>query len=127
MSSNVPVVVIVGGGFGGLAAAKALKHAPASVILIDRTNHHLFQPLLYQVATSELSPAQIASPIRSILRSNDNTTVILANVPGVDVAARRIVADSADRSGVSLSYNYLILATGVQHSYFGHPEFETHA
>jgi NADH dehydrogenase FAD-containing subunit len=127
MPDNKPVVVIVGGGFGGLAAARTLKKAAVTVILIDRSNHHLFQPLLYQVATSVLSPGQIASPIRSILKNNDNTTVILGNVSGVDAAAHCVVADSADRAGVSLSYDYLILATGVQHSYFGHPEFEKHA
>ena len=80
MSDHLPVVVIVGGGFGGLAAAKALKNAPAKVILIDRTNHHLFQPLLYQVATSELTPGQIGSPIRAILGKQRNTTVVLGEV-----------------------------------------------
>jgi len=127
MADKIPVVVIVGGGFGGLAAARALKKAPVKVILIDRTNHHLFQPLLYQVATSVLSPGHIASPIRSILKKNNNATVILGNVIGVDVAGRRIISDLADRKGISLPYDYLILATGAQHSYFGHPEFETHA
>jgi NADH dehydrogenase FAD-containing subunit len=127
MPERKPVVIIVGGGFGGLAAARALKKAPVQVILIDRANHHLFQPLLYQVATSVLGPGQIASPIRGILKSNDNTTVILGEVTGVNVAARTIVADSADRKGVSLTYDYLILATGVQQSYFGHPEYEKDA
>ncbi len=127
MPEHKPVVIIVGGGFGGLAAARALKNAPVQVILIDRSNHHLFQPLLYQVATSVLAPGQIASPIRGILKSNDNTTVILGEVTGVNVAARTIVADSADRKGVSLPYDYLILATGVQQSYFGHPEYEKDA
>jgi NADH:ubiquinone reductase (H+-translocating) len=127
MSQHVPVVVIAGGGFGGLAAARALKKAPVKVVLIDRSNHHLFQPLLYQVATSVLAPGQIGSPIRGILRSSDNTTVILGNVTGVDVVSRRVVADSADRTGVPIAYDYLILATGVQHSYFGHDEFEKHA
>jgi NADH dehydrogenase FAD-containing subunit len=127
MGDNKPVVVIVGGGFGGLAAAKALKGAPVQVILIDRTNHHLFQPLLYQVATAELSPSHIASPIRGILKNNKNTMVLLGDVTGVDTAARCVVADSADRAGVRLPYDYLILATGVQHSYFGRPEFEKHA
>jgi NADH dehydrogenase FAD-containing subunit len=127
MSEHKPVVIIVGGGFGGLAAARVLKKAPVQVVLIDRANHHLFQPLLYQVATSVLGPGQIASPIRAILKSNDNATVILGEVTGVDVAARTIVADSADRKGVSLPYDYLILATGVQQSYFGHPEYEKDA
>src|SRR3984885_3058200 len=127
MPERKPVVIIVGGGFGGLAAARALKKASVQVILIDRSNHHLFQPLLYQVATSVLGPGQIASPIRSILKNNDNTTVLLGEVTGVNVDARTIVADSADRKGVSLPYDYLILATGVQQSYFGHPEYEKDA
>jgi NADH dehydrogenase len=127
MPERKPVVIIVGGGFGGLAAARALKKAPVQVILIDRSNHHLFQPLLYQVATSVLGPGQIASPIRSILKNNDNTMVLLGEVTGVDINARSILADSADRKDVPLSYDYLILATGVQQSYFGHPEYEKHA
>src|SRR5260370_15597749 len=127
MLQHSPVVVIVGGGFGGLAAARALKKAPVKVILIDRSNHHLFQPLLYQVATSVLAPGQIASPIRSILRNSDNATVLLGNVKGVNTAAKCIEVDSADRTGVQVSYDYLILATGVTHSYFGQDEFEKHA
>ena len=127
MSERKPVVIIVGGGFGGLAAAKALKKAPVEVILIDRSNHHLFQPLLYQVATSVLGPGQIASSIRGILKNNENTTVLLGEVTGVDVSARSIIANSADRTDVRLPYDYLILATGVQQSYFGHPEYEQHA
>jgi NADH:ubiquinone reductase (H+-translocating) len=127
MSQHTPVVVIVGGGFGGLAAARTLKKAPVKVILFDRTNHHLFQPLLYQVATSVLAPGQIGSPLRAILRSSDNTMVILGEVTGVDTVARQILVDNADRKQVPLSYDYLILATGVQHSYFGHDEFEKHA
>ena len=127
MSQNKPVIIIVGGGFGGLAAARALKKAPVTVILIDRNNHHLFQPLLYQVATSVLGPGQIASPIRGILKNNDNTTVLLGEVTGINVEARSIIADSADRTGVVLPYDYLILATGVEQSYFGHPEFEKYA
>ena len=127
MSQNKPVVIIVGGGFGGLAAARALKKAPVMVILIDRNNHHLFQPLLYQVATSVLGPGQIASPIRGILKNNDNTTVLLGEVTGINVEARSIIADSADRTGVALPYDYLILATGVEQSYFGHPEFQKYA
>jgi NADH dehydrogenase FAD-containing subunit len=127
MPERKPVVIIVGGGFGGLAAAKALKKAPVKVILIDRSNHHLFQPLLYQVATSVLGPGQIASSIRGILKNNENTTVLLGEVTGVDVNARSIIANSADRTDVPLPYDYLILATGVQQSYFGHPEYEQHA
>jgi NADH:quinone reductase (non-electrogenic) len=127
MSGNVPVVVIVGGGFGGLAAAKALKRAPASVILIDRANHHLFQPLLYQVATSVLTPGQIASPIRGILGRQVNTTVLLGDVTGVSVADKCVFVTGLDRANVRLDYDYLILATGATHSYFGHDEFEKHA
>jgi NADH:ubiquinone reductase (H+-translocating) len=127
MPERKPVVIIVGGGFGGLAAARALKKAPVKVILIDRSNHHLFQPLLYQVATSVLGPGQIASPIRAILKNSNNTTVLLGEVTGVNVAERSIVANSADRKDVPLPYDYLILATGVQQSYFGHPEYEQHA
>jgi NADH dehydrogenase FAD-containing subunit len=124
---HLPVVVIVGGGFGGLAAAKALKHAQADVILIDRTNHHLFQPLLYQVATSVLTPGQIGSPIRTILRGQKNTTVLMAEVTGVDTADRCVIVSDADREGVRLPYDYLVLATGATHSYFGHDEFRKHA
>ena len=127
MAERKPVVIIVGGGFGGLAAARALRKAPVQVILIDRSNHHLFQPLLYQVATSVLGPGQIASPIRGILKNHENTTVLLGEVTGVDVNAHSIIANSADRKDVPLPYDYLILATGVQQSYFGHPEYEQHA
>jgi NADH dehydrogenase FAD-containing subunit len=127
MSDAVPRVVIVGGGFGGLAAAKALRKANVEVVLIDRQNHHLFQPLLYQVATSVLSPGQIASPIRGIIGKRRNTTVILGAVTGVDVGRRRLFVDSSDRTGVALEYDYLILATGASHSYFGHDEFEPFA
>ena len=122
-----PKIVIVGGGFGGLAAAKALRNVPAKIFLIDRTNHHLFQPLLYQVATSVLSPGQIGSPIRSILRNQKNTTVILGEVTGVDKGQKCVFVSDADRQNVSITYDYLILATGVSHSYFGHDEFEEFA
>src|SRR5713101_951824 len=123
MLDSTPRVVIVGGGFGGLAAAKALRKSDARVVLIDRQNHHLFQPLLYQVATSVLSPAQIASPIRGILGRQRNTTVILGEVTGVDRDRKRVFVDSVDREGVPMEYDYLILATGASHSYFGHDEF----
>jgi NADH:ubiquinone reductase (H+-translocating) len=127
VSDHFPVVVIVGGGFGGLAAAKALRNAPVQVILIDRTNHHLFQPLLYQVATSELSPGHIGSPIRSILHRQRNTTVLLGEVIGIDKIERSVVVSNADQVGARLHYDYLILATGSTHSYFGHEEFRKHA
>jgi NADH dehydrogenase len=127
MSQHLPIIVIVGGGFGGLAAAKALKRAPARVILIDRTNHHLFQPLLYQVATSVLTPGQIGSPIRGILRKQENTTVLLGEVTGVDQAEQCVVCRDADRESVRIPYDYLILATGAGPSYFGHDEFSKFA
>jgi len=127
VSEQTVTVVIVGGGFGGLAAAKALRKMPARVFLIDRTNHHLFQPLLYQVATSVLTPEQIGSPLRGILRNQKNATVILGEVKGVDKEGRRVFLDSADRQDVPLAYDYLILATGASHSYFGHNEFERYA
>src|ERR1700731_1916908 len=122
-----PNIIIVGGGFGGLAAAKALRNTPAQIVLIDRTNHHLFQPLLYQVATSVLSPSQIGSPIRGILRNQENTIVILGEVVGVDKDQKRVFVNDADRQGVPIAYDYLILATGATHSYFGHNEFEQYA
>src|SRR5882672_1230974 len=120
-------IVIVGSGFGGLAATKALKNTPAEITLIDRTNHNLFQPLLYQVATTVLTPSQIATPIRGILRKQKNVTVILGEVTGVDKGQKRIFVSDADRQNVPISYDYLILATGSTHSYFGHNEFEQFA
>jgi NADH dehydrogenase FAD-containing subunit len=122
-----PRIVIVGGGFGGLAAAKALKNVPAEIILIDRTNHHLFQPLLYQVATSVLAPGQIGFPIRGILQSQKNTTVLQGEVTGVDKDKKCVFVSDADRQDVALTYDYLILATGATHSYFGRNEFEEFA
>jgi len=122
-----PRIVIVGGGFGGLAAAKALKNTPVQVILIDRTNHHLFQPLLYQVATAALTPSQIATPIRSIFRKQKNVTVILGEVTGVDKERKCVFVSDADRERVPVAYDYLVLATGATHSYFGHNEFEEYA
>jgi NADH:ubiquinone reductase (H+-translocating) len=122
-----PRIVIVGGGFGGLAAARALRKTPAEVILIDRSNHHLFQPLLYQVATAVLTPSQIATPIRSILRNHKNVTVIMGEVIGVDKERKQVVVSDADRKAVPLAYDYLILASGATHSYFGHNEFEEFA
>ena len=127
MRENAPRIVIVGGGFGGLATAKALKNTPAEIVLIDRTNHHLFQPLLYQVATSELAPGQIGSPIRNILGKHENTTVILGEVTGVDRDKKCVWVSSADRNAVPLTYDFLVLATGVTHSYFGHDEFKKFA
>ena len=127
MDDRGPRVVIVGGGFGGLAAAKALAKTPARVLLIDRTNHHLFQPLLYQVATAVLAAGQIASPIREILGRQRNATVILGEVTGVDVNHQSVLVSSADRDDVPVLYDYLVLATGAGHSYFGHDEYEKFA
>jgi NADH dehydrogenase len=117
-----PKVVIVGGGFGGLAAAKALAHAPAEVVLIDKSNHHTFQPLLYQVATAALTPADIAWPIRAILGGQSNTQVLLAEVTGVDLKRRRVRT-----SGGAFAYDILVLATGATHAYFGHDAWERFA
>ncbi len=115
-----PHVLILGGGFGGLYAARALKDAPVRVTLVDRRNHHLFQPMLYQVATAGLNPSDIASPIRSILRHSRNTEVQLAEARTIDVSARRV----GFTDGSVLGYDYLIVATGARHSYFGHDEWE---
>src|ERR1700752_2692128 len=122
-----PTIIIVGGGFGGLAAAKALRNTPAQVILIDRTNHHLFQPLLYQVATAALMPGQIGTPIRGILRNQRNALVIMGEVTGVDKERKCVFVTNADRRDFPIPYDYLILATGSSHSYFGHDEFEKFA
>jgi NADH dehydrogenase len=118
-----PHVVIVGGGFAGLYMAKGLRRAPVRVTLIDRRNHHLFQPMLYQVATAALNPSDIASPIRSILRRQRNVDVLLGDVDRVDVAGRRVhLAD-----GASIQYDYCAVATGARHSYFGHAAWEAFA
>jgi NADH:ubiquinone reductase (H+-translocating) len=123
MPDIIPRIVIVGGGFGGLVATKALRKTSAHIILVDRTNHHLFQPLLYQVATSVLSPGNIGFPIRGLLRKQKNATVIMGEVTGVDAEGCCVLVSSADREGVSIAYDYLVLATGVTYSYFGHDEF----
>ena len=113
-----PKVVIIGAGFGGLEAAKALARAPVDVTLIDRQNHHCFQPLLYQVATAALSPADVAWPIRHILRKQKNATVLMAEVTGIDIAGRRVLIGSG-----AIPYDTLVIATGATHSYFGHDEW----
>jgi NADH:ubiquinone reductase (H+-translocating) len=118
MSKQRPQVIIVGAGFGGLEAAKALRRAPVDITVLDGHNHHCFQPLLYQVATAALSPAEVAWPIRHILRRQRNATVLMAEVTGVDVAAKRVLTASG-----ALAFDYLILATGATHSYFGHDEW----
>lgn len=127
MKKKRPLVVIVGGGFGGLAAAKGLKRSPVDILVIDRSNHHVFQPLLYQVATSVLAPGQIASPIRSLLARQHDTSVILADVTNVEPALKQVIVNSDEKIGLRISYDYLILATGASHSYFGHDEFAAFA
>jgi NADH dehydrogenase len=122
-----PQVVIAGGDFGGFEAARALRDAAVCVTLIDRRNHHLFQPLLYQVATAILSWADIASPIREVLRKQPNTTVAMLEVRRVDADTGCIFFNDLDGIERSLPYDYLILATGVQQSYFGHDEFAAFA
>jgi NADH dehydrogenase len=114
-----PRVVIVGGGFGGIHAARGLAHLDVDVTVVDRRNHHLFQPLLYQVALAVLSPADIAEPIRSILRHQANAEVLMDEVVGIDVGARQV----ALASGAVAAYDYLALATGASHSYFGHEDW----
>lgn len=118
-----PRVVIIGGGFGGLYAAKALARAPVEVTLIDRRNHHLFQPLLYQVATAGLSAVDIGEPIRKVLRRQRNVTVLMAHAERVDVDARKVLL----AGGAEIAYDYLIVATGATHSYFGRDEWQEHA
>jgi NADH dehydrogenase len=117
-----PRVVILGGGFGGLFAAKALARAPVDVTVVDRRNHHVFQPLLYQVATAGLSPGDIASPIRWVLRRQRNARVLLGEARGVDADRKRVDLDIGE-----LPYDYLIVATGATHAYFGHDEWQEHA
>jgi NADH:ubiquinone reductase (H+-translocating) len=118
--TSTPHVVILGGGFAGLYAARGLRRAPVRVTLIDRRNHHLFQPMLYQVATAALNPSDIAAPIRSVLRSQANAEVLLGEACRIDVARRRV----ALTDGSEIDYDYLIVATGAHHSYFGHNEWE---
>jgi NADH:ubiquinone reductase (H+-translocating) len=115
-----PHVVILGGGFGGLYAARGLKRAPVRITMVDRRNHHLFQPMLYQVATAALNPSDIAAPIRSVLRKQSNAEVLLAEAGAVDTAERRVHFTD----GSETTYDYLIVATGARHSYFGHDEWE---
>ncbi|MFP8880048.1 MAG: NAD(P)/FAD-dependent oxidoreductase [Myxococcota bacterium] len=116
------VVVIIGGGFGGLHVAKGLRHCSASIVLVDKHNYHLFQPLLYQVATAELEASNIAAPIRGILEKQSNATVALGEVTSVDLENEIVQFD-----GGEISYDYLVIATGLRPSYFGHEEFHAHA
>jgi NADH dehydrogenase len=122
MSERRPHVVIIGGGFAGLSAAHQLRHAPVDVTLVDQKNHHLFQPLLYQVATAALAAPDIAAPLRRLLRHQKNTTVLMASVVDIDVDERRVVLEHGE-----LHYDYLLLATGMVNNYFGHDEWEAHA
>jgi NADH dehydrogenase len=114
-----PHVIIIGGGFGGLYAARALRRTPVRITLVDRRNHHVFQPLLYQVATAALSPGDIASPIRWILRRQRNVEVLLADVVGIDTSAKRVTLSDG-----TLSYDFVIVAAGATHAYFGHDEWQ---
>ena len=118
MAERRAQVVIIGGGFGGLEAARTLRRADADITVVDRQNHHCFQPLLYQVATAALSPADVAWPIRHILRTQQNATVLMATVTGIDAAQKKVRTDSGD-----IPYDYLVIATGAMHSYFGHDEW----
>src|SRR5712672_4824012 len=120
-------IVIVGGGFAGIAAARALKHSDADVILIDRRNHHIFQPLLYQVATAVLAPSDIAAPIRQLEDEQKNVTVILAEVTGVDLASRTVEASCPGVGVRKIPFDYLGIAPGMRPSYFGHDEFARYA
>jgi len=136
---DTPHVVIIGGGFGGLDAVRALRRAPVRVTLVDRHNYHLFQPLLYQVATAALSPGDIASPIRWVLRHQRNVQVLLAEARAIDASARRVVLDPGPaeagrhvqdgpaKAGHYVQYDYLIIASGATHAYFGHPEWAARA
>src|SRR5438309_10191815 len=119
MNNGIPRVAIVGAGFGGLNAAKALANAPVKITMIDRKNFHTFQPLLYQVATAGLSPGEVAAPIRSILRAHKNVEVLMAEVAGFDLERRTV-----ETVELKIPYDYLIVAAGARHSYFGHDQWE---
>ena len=120
-------VVIIGGGFAGLFAARALRRASAQVTLIDQAQHHLFQPLLYQCATGILSEGKIAAPLRDVLRKHRNVECVLAEVVGIDVEGRRVLARRPLGEQLEYGYDYLIVAAGVRQSYFGHDEFAPYA
>jgi NADH dehydrogenase len=127
LEAKVPRIVIVGGGFAGLAAAHALRHSDAELVLVDRRNHHIFQPLLYQVATAVLSPSEIAAPIRQLEATQRNVTVLLAEVTGIDIASHTIEASSPGVGVRKIGFDYLVIATGMRPSYFGHDEFARYA
>jgi NADH:ubiquinone reductase (H+-translocating) len=122
-----PRVVIVGGGFAGVSAAKALRHCDADVVIIDRRNHHIFQPLLYQVATAVLAPSEVAAPIRQLAAKQQNVSVMLAEVVGIDLRSRSVVANFPGVGSRKIGFDYLVIASGMQSSYFGHDEFAKHA
>jgi NADH dehydrogenase len=125
--STRPRVVIIGGGFAGVAAVKALRHCEADVTVIDRRNHHIFQPLLYQVATAVLAPADVAAPIRQLSARQENVSVLLAEVTGVDLGSRSVAVKYSGTQEKTIAFDYLVVAAGVQSSYFGHNEFAKYA
>ena len=116
-------VVIVGGGFGGVAAAQALRGADAEVLIIDRRNHHIFQPLLYQVATAVLAPSEVAAPLRQLAQQQSNLSVLLGEVTGIELDSRRVKVLSPGLPATNVEFDYLVVATGVRPTYFGHDEF----
>lgn len=122
-----PRVLIIGGGFGGIATARALRRVPVDVLVIDRQNHHVFQPLLYQGATASLAAADIAVPIRRILHKQTRTVVAMAEVTGVDADARSVLTSSSTRGELAISYDYLVVAAGAEQNYSGHDEFAAFA
>src|SRR5271167_3625645 len=127
VQSGTPHVVIIGGGFGGIAAAKALRHCEADVTIIDRRNHHIFQPLLYQVATAVLAPADVAAPIRQLSARQKNVSVLLGEVTGLDLGTRSVDVKYPGAGDKKITFDYLVVAAGVQSSYFGHNEFARYA